>query len=68
MIKKEAFRVVAKHVFIATRQDFICKPAIILADNMNEALNKAVQFFSTDSIRIVAIGKTEDPQIYFPYD
>lgn len=63
-----AYRVVAKHIFLAQFDDITkyesSREIIILADDVDEAKQKAQNFLGLSSVIVRAIDPTDDPQIY----
>ena len=61
---KKAYRTIAKHLFRAHRKYEGGRTLIILADNLEEATEKAVEVFGLDSVHVKRIDPTDDPQVY----
>ena len=60
-----AYRIVAKHIFLAHfKHESSREIIIILADNIDEARQKAQNFLGLSSVTVRAIDPTDDPQIY----
>lgn len=63
-----AYRVVAKHIFLAQFDDITkhesSREIIILADDIDEARQKAQNFFGQNSVIVRAVDSTDDAQIY----
>ena len=57
-------KVVAKHIFLAHFKHESSREIIILADNIDEARQKAQNFLGLSSVIVRAIDPTDDPQIY----
>jgi len=64
MIKEDAYKILAKHIFNAHLKYEADKDMIILADNLDEAERKVKAFFGTSSIIVQHIIPTNDPQVY----
>lgn len=65
MSKDDAYRTVAKHVFVAHRiNSKDGRQLIILADSLKEAEKKAKAGFGVSSVHVKRIMPTEDVQIY----
>lgn len=59
-----AYQIVAKHIFLAHFKHESSREIIILADNIDEARQKAQNFLGLSSVTVRAIDPTDDPQIY----
>lgn len=59
-----AYQIVAKHIFLAHFKYESTKEIIILADDIDEARQKAQNFLGLSSVTVRAIDPTDDPQIY----
>lgn len=63
-----AYRIVAKHIFLAQFDDITkyesSREIIILADDIDEARQKAQNFLGLSSVTVRAIDPTDDAQIY----
>ena len=59
-----AYRVVAKHIFLAHLKYESSREIIILADDIDEARQKAQNFFGLSSVTVRAVDPTDDAQIY----
>lgn len=61
----EAYRVVAKHIFVA-RLAYSIRPIylIVLADNVEEARAKAEKYFSSRNIVVLPLMATHIPNVY----
>lgn len=64
MEKNEAYHVVGKHIYTAFRMYTGSHQIIILADNKEEARQKAVSFLGVSTVVVRRITQTKDPQIY----
>ena len=65
MDKKEAYSIIAKHIFIAYKtysEDF--NSLIILADTKDEAKEKAVKHFSTSFVTICKLKSENENGVY----
>lgn len=60
----KAYRIVAKHIFLAHFKHESSKEIIILADDIDEARQKAQNFFEQNSVIVRAVEPTDDAQIY----
>lgn len=63
MTENEAYKVIAKHIFIAHKQ-YEGKSIIIIDGNIEEARKKAVKFFGSSKVFIKRIYSTDHTQIY----
>lgn len=63
--KSEACRTIANHIYIAYPM-YSCggNEIMILADNLDEAKEKASKFYDLSRITVKKLFPTEDPQIY----
>lgn len=61
---EEAYKTIAKHIFLAHFKYESTKKIIILADDIEEARRKAQKFLGLHSVTVRAVGQTNDPQIY----
>lgn len=65
---EKAYRIIAKHIFLAQFDDITkyesSREIIILADDVDEAKQKAQNFLGLSSVVVRAIDPTDDPQIY----
>lgn len=59
-----AYRVVAKHIFLAHFKHESSREIIILADDIDEARQKAQNFLGLSSVTVRTVDPTDDPQIY----
>lgn len=63
-----AYRIVAKHIFLAQFDDITkyesSREIIILADDIDEARQKAQNFLGLSSVTVRAVNSTDDAQIY----
>ena len=64
MERDTAYRTIAKHLFRAHLKYEGGRTLIILADNLEEATEKAVEVFGLDSVHVKRIDPTDDPQVY----
>lgn len=62
--KTKAYRIIAKHVFKAHRKYEGNETLIILADDFEEAAEKARAVFGLNNVVVKQIDPTEDPQVY----
>lgn len=62
--KVKTYRVIAKHIYKAHLKYEGQRTLIILADNIEEATEKAVKAFGLNSVFVKRIDPTEDPQVY----
>lgn len=63
--KSKAYRTIANHIYIAYPR-YSCggNEIMILADNIDEAKEKASKFYDLNLITVKKLFPTEDPQIY----
>lgn len=59
-----AYRIVAKHIFLAHFKHESSREIIILADDVDEAKQKAQNFLGLSSVTVRAVNSTDDAQIY----
>ena len=59
-----AYRMVAKHIFLSHFKHESSREIIILADNIDEARQKAQNFLGLSSVTVREIDPTDNPQIY----
>lgn len=64
MKKNKAYQIIAKHIFLAHFKYESSREIIILADDIDEAKQKAQNVFGLSSVIVRAIDPTDDPQIY----
>lgn len=57
-------KVVAKHIFLAHFKYESSREIIILADDIDEARQKAQNFLGLSSVTVRAVNSTDDAQIY----
>jgi len=62
--RAEAYQTIAKHVYEAHRLYGGDRQIIILADNINEAKEKAQKAFGISMVSVNPIVSTIDPQVY----
>lgn len=64
MSKAEAFNIIAKHIYVARRMYAGDKTIIILAYSLNEAKEKAFEYFGTQTNHVNKLDSTDDPQVF----
>lgn len=64
MDRAEAFRVVAKHIYVARMWFDGDRTLIILADNIEEAKDKAQKVLGVLTVPVKRVEPTDDPQVY----
>ena len=62
--RNKAYRTIAKHLFRAHLKYEGNRTLIILADNIEEATEKAIAAFGLNGVHVKRINPTEDPQVY----
>lgn len=61
MTKKEAYNIIAKHMFVAYRTyDINCNSVIILADTLTEAEEKAKKHFNSIFVTVSKLTETQE--------
>ncbi len=64
MKKNKAYQIIAKHIFLAHLKYESSREIIILADDIDEARQKAQNFLGLSSVTVRAVNSTDDAQIY----
>ena len=65
MTTEQAYRIIAKHIYIAYPTYSVdYEEIIVLADNESEARKKAESYFNRSLLSVHPLDSTNDPQIY----
>ena len=59
----DAYKIIAKHIFIAYRK-YEGESILVLADDIEEAQKKAVEVFGLSLVVVRPVKKTDDAQVY----
>lgn len=64
MENKEAYRIIAKHTFVARRSYAGDATLIIFADTLEDAERKAQEYFGTGTVSVHRVETTTVSQVY----
>ena len=64
MENKEAYRIIAKHPFVARRSYAGDATLIIFADTLEDAERKAQEYFGAGTVSVRRVEATTVPQVY----